>query len=141
MAEDNEDEVFLLRRALAKARLEGQARFVGDGEQVLAYLRGEGEFADRGQYPFPRLLLLDIKMPRMNGLETLSAIRSDPRFRRLVVIFLTSSSQERDVNQAFDLQANSYLVKPSKPEAMAEIVEQVKAYWMGTNHFPACPME
>jgi len=139
VAEDSEDEVFLLRRALSRARLETQTRFVGDGEQVMAYLRGEGEYSDRRRHPFPGLLLLDIKMPRMNGLETLSAIRSDPKFRRLVVVFLTSSSQERDVNRAFDLQANSYLVKPSKSEDMTAVVEKLKGYWLGLNHFPTCP--
>jgi len=140
VAEDSEDEIFLLRRALAKARLEAHVQFVGDGEQVMEYLRGDGDYADRGRYPFPVLVVLDIKMPKMNGLETLSAIRNDPRFRRLVVVFLTSSSQERDVNHAFDLQVNSYLVKPSKPEALTDIVEHLKAYWLGLNHFPTQPV-
>ncbi len=139
VAEDNEDEIFLFQRALAKVPLSNPVRFVGDGEQVLSYLRGEGEYADRTRYPFPRLVLLDIKMPRLNGLETLSAIRSDPQLRRLVVIILTSSGQERDVNRAFDLQANSYLVKPSRPEALGNILARIKDYWLDMNHFPACP--
>ena len=139
VAEDNEDDAFLLRRAFARAGLANPLQFVGDGEQVLAYLNGEGKYHDREMYPFPGLLLLDIKMPRMNGLEVLSVIRKDPRLKRLVVIFLTSSGQERDINRAFDMQANSYLVKPSRPEAMTEILETLKNYWLAMNHFPHCP--
>lgn len=140
VAEDSEDDIFLLQRALAKANLANPVRFVGDGEQVMAYLRGEGEYADRSQNPFPFMVLLDIKMPRMNGLETLAAIRNDPGLRRLIVIMLTSSSQERDVNHAFDLQANSYLVKPARPEAMGQIIERIKDYWLEMNHFPSLPV-
>ena len=116
-------------------------QFVGDGEQALAYLNGEGKYADRKVYPFPGLLLLDIKMPRMNGLEVLAAIRSDPRLKRLVVIFLTSSGQERDIDLAFDLRANSYLMKPGHQEAMGRILETLKEYWLKLNHYPNCPAQ
>lgn len=138
VGEDNADDVFLLKHALKKTKLENPVRFVSDGEEVMAYLEGEGRFADRAHHPFPGLLLLDIKMPRMDGLETLAMIRNDPRFRRLVVIILTSSNREQDINRAFDLQANSYLVKPAKPEMMPVILEQIRAYWLGLNHFPKC---
>jgi CheY-like chemotaxis protein len=140
VAEDNEDDAFLLQRALARAGVANPVRFVGDGEQVLAYLHGEGKFADRAAFPFPGLLLLDVKMPRMTGLEALSVIRSDPGLKRLVVIFLSSSGREGDINQAFDLQANSYLVKPSHQEAMGPILEALKGYWLGMNQYPNCPI-
>jgi CheY-like chemotaxis protein len=139
VAEDNADDVFLLNRALKKARVANPVRFVSDGEEVMAYLRGEGKFADRAEHPFPGLLLLDIKMPRLDGLETLALIRSDPRYKRLVVILLTSSNREQDINEAFDLQANSYLVKPARPEEMVGLLEQIQGYWLGLNHFPRCP--
>src|SRR5579863_4053371 len=129
LAEDNEDDIFLLERAFKKAKLTNPLRIVSDGEQTLAYLKGEGIYADRKEYPFPALLLLDIKMPRMNGLEVLSVIRNDPKLRRLVVIVLTASNLDQDVNRAFDLQANSYLVKPSDTDGMVETLDKVKAYW------------
>lgn len=139
VAEDNADDVFLLKHALKKAQFANPVRFVSDGEEVMAYLRGEGEFADRAQHPFPGLLLLDIKMPRLDGLETLALIRNDPRYKRLVVILLTSSNREQDINGAFDLRANSYLVKPARPEELLGVLEQIRGYWLGLNHFPRCP--
>src|SRR5580698_10288562 len=92
LAEDDEDDLFLMRRAAIKAGLANPLHVVRDGEEVLAYLNGEGIYGDRAQYPFPTLLLLDIKMPGMNGLDVLSLIRQDPKLRRLVVVFLTSSN-------------------------------------------------
>jgi CheY-like chemotaxis protein len=139
VAEDNAEDAFLLKHAFAKAGFGSPVRFVSDGEQVMDYLQGEGEYADRARFPFPALLLLDIKMPRLNGFEVLTLIRQDPRFKRLVVIVLTSSDREQDVNQAFDLQANSYLLKPARPEMMPEVLNQIRGYWLGLNHFPRCP--
>jgi CheY-like chemotaxis protein len=141
VAEDNADDVFLLSHALKKAQFENPVRFVSDGEEVMAYLAGEGKFADRAQHPFPGLVLMDIKMPLLDGLETLALIRNDPRYKRLVVILLTSSDREQDINRAFDLQANSYLVKPARPEAMLGVLEQIRGYWLGLNHFPRCPQQ
>ena len=139
VGEDNADDVFLLNHALKKARFANPVRFVSDGEEVMAYLQGEGKFADRAQHPFPGLLLLDIKMPRLDGLETLALIRNDPRYERLVIIILTSSNREQDINRAFDLRANSYLVKPARPEDLSGLLEQIRGYWLGLNHFPRCP--
>jgi two-component system response regulator len=133
IAEDSEDDVYLLRRAYANP-----LRFVSDGEQVLAYLRGEGPYADRRQFPFPGLLLLDIKMPGLNGLETLSAIRGDAHFKPLVVILFSSSDREQDINEAFDLRANSYLVKPANIEGLVDALRKIKDYWLSHNQYPRC---
>jgi CheY-like chemotaxis protein len=141
LAEDDDNDVFLLRRALVKAGVPNPVQAVPDGEQALAYLRGEGKFADRTLYPFPALMLLDIKMPRMNGLETLAVIRNDPVLKRLVVIFLTSSNQEQDINEAFDLRANSYLVKPRNSEGLVAVLTKFKDYWLGLNQFPSFTQE
>ena len=136
LAEDNDDDVFFVQRAFSTVHLSSPLQVVRDGEQVLAYLKGHGEYADRQRYPFPTLLLLDIKMPRMNGFETLSAIRQDPELKRLVVVFLTSSRLQCDVNNAFDLRANSYIVKPSTGDQMAEACERFKNLWLRLNQFP-----
>lgn len=139
LAEDSEDDVFLLRRAFEKAQLSNPLKVVHDGEEALAYLRGEGKYADRKIYPFPLLLLLDIKMPKLNGLETLTAIRNDPVLNKLVVIFLSSSNQEQDINQAFDLRANSYLVKPRTAERMVDAVAKLRDFWLNLNQYPKLP--
>ena len=136
VADDDENDVFLLRHAFVKARLANPLQVVHDGEQLVAYLRGEEHYADREKYPFPALVLLDIKMPKMNGLEALSIIRNDPELRRLVVILLSSSDQEQDINQAFDLRANSYLVKPTSIERMVNVLGRLKDYWLAVNQFP-----
>ena len=136
VAEDNEDDVYLLRRAFTQAKLHNPLHVVSDGEQLLAYLRGEDEYADRRKYPFPALVLLDVKMPKMNGLEALAAIRNDPDLKRLVVIFLSSSDHERDINHAFDLRANSYLVKPTNTERMVDILHRFRDYWLALNQYP-----
>ena len=141
LAEDNEDDVFLLQRAMTKARVRNPVRVVPDGEQALAYLKGAGVYGDRRKYPFPSLLLLDIKMPGMTGLEVLSAVRKDPLLRRLVVVFLTSSNQQRDINEAFDLNANSYLVKPAGTDEMANVLEKLKNYWLTLNQYPPSPAD
>jgi CheY-like chemotaxis protein len=113
LAEDNEDEVFLIKRSLNKSSLPVTMQVVANGEETMAYLRAEGKFADRGQFPFPNFLLLDISMPRMNGLEVLEAIRNDPALTRLTVVFFTCSEHEDDISRASDLHANSYLLKPA----------------------------
>jgi CheY-like chemotaxis protein len=138
-AEDNEDDAFLLRQGFAKAKLHNPLHVVSDGEQALAYLKGDGQYSDRKTHPFPVLLLLDLKMPRMNGHETLAAIRKDEQLKRLIVIFLTVSPLKRDINEAFDLRANSYLVKPATPDLMADALSKVKAYWLGFNQHASTP--
>ena len=139
LAEDSEDDIFLMERALKKANLTNPVKIVCDGEQALAYLKGEGIYANRAEYPFPALLLLDIKMPKINGLDVLSAIRNDPELRRLVVIVLTTSNLDQDVNRAFDLQANSYLVKPPDTDGMVETLGKMRDYWFRMNQYPLCP--
>lgn len=141
LAEDNAEDVYLLRRAFEKAQMTNRLEVVSDGEQALAYLRGSGQYADRDQFPFPVLLLLDAKMPVMNGMETLAEIRKDPNLKRLVVIFLTSAKQESEINLAFDQRVNAYLVKSTNLERMAEACERLKNYWLLQNQFPRPPAD
>jgi CheY-like chemotaxis protein len=117
VAEDNPDDVFFLEQAVKKASLTDRVIAVPDGVEAAAYLQGEGVYADRSLYPYPDFLLLDLNMPRMNGFELLEQIRQDPAFShasRLVVHVLSASSREADVQRAYDLRANSYVIKPGR---------------------------
>src|SRR5262245_1735495 len=111
LAEDDDNHVALIRRAFQKAGLINPIQVVHDGEEAIAYLKGEGAFANRAEYPLPTLLLLDLKMPRKNGFEVLRWIRQQPTLAALRIVVLTSSQDIRDVNQAYQLGANSFLVK------------------------------
>src|SRR5438477_12877403 len=112
LAEDREDDVLLIRRAFNKANLLNPLHLVHDGDEAIAYLKGEGQFANRAEYPLPSLLLLDLKMPRRDGFEVLQWVREQSSLKALRVIVLTSSEHIQDVNRAYDLGANSFLVKP-----------------------------
>ena len=136
LAEDREDEVALIRRAFKKINLLNPLQVVTDGEQVVAYLKGEGQFANRAEYPLPSLLLLDLKMPRMNGLEVLQWIRQQPGFGTLRVVMLTSSNQIQDVNAAYRLGANSFLVKPVEFERFVAMINALQGYWFWMNQAP-----
>ena len=114
IAEDNADDVVLLGHAFQKAGFAGHLSAVSDGVEALAYLEGEGVFADRTAHPFPDFLLLDLNMPQKNGFEVLASVRTDSKYSRLMVHVLTASSRPADVERAYDLHANSYTVKPSR---------------------------
>jgi two-component system response regulator len=121
-AEDNVDDVFILREALRKAGISYRVEDVGDGAAVLAYLSGEGAYSDRNRYPFPDVLLLDLNMPRLDGFEVLECVRQDPRFKRLIVYVLTASSRDADVQRAYDLGANGYLLKPVRMDETVALI-------------------
>ena len=114
VAEDNPDDVFFLQQAIKKAGIDCLLNSTSDGIQTLAYLNGEGAFSDRAAHPFPDVLLLDLNMPGMNGFEVLEWVRKDPRCSRMVVHVMSASSRELDIDKAYDLRANSYIVKPSR---------------------------
>jgi CheY-like chemotaxis protein len=136
LADDEPNDVFLMRRAFKRAGV-FDVQVVCDGEQAIAYLQGVGAYGDREQFPFPGLLLLDIKMPRQNGLEVLAWIRSQPPpIKRLPVLMLTSSKQPHDINTAYDLGANSYLVKPVTFEKLLEVVKALECYWLTFSQHP-----
>jgi CheY-like chemotaxis protein len=112
VVDDNEDDVLLVRRAFERAGLKHPVYSVPSGLEALAYLGGELPYGDRDKYPLPLMVLLDIKMVRVDGFEVLRWIRHQPKFNRLVVVMLTSSDEIRDVNTAYQLGATSFLVKP-----------------------------
>jgi CheY-like chemotaxis protein len=130
LAEDREDDILLIRQAFQKGGINVPLFVVRNGEEVVAYLRGEGKFFNRDEYPLPSLLLLDLKMPRMDGFEVLKWIRNQPGLNTLRVVVLTSSERIRDVNIAYNLGANSFLVKPMDFEHVVELTKILKDYWL-----------
>jgi CheY-like chemotaxis protein len=130
LAEDNENDVLLIRRAFEQAGITHPIHRVADGEEAIAYLQGVGQYADRQQYPLPQLFFLDLKMPRFDGFEVLTWIRQQPGLQTLRTIVLTSSEDMYDVNRAYDLGANSFLVKPMEFERFKEVSKGLKNYWL-----------
>ncbi|MFN8544911.1 MAG: response regulator [Candidatus Binatia bacterium] len=136
LAEDEPDDVFLIRRAFVKTRLAVPLYTVSDGEEAVRYLAGEGAYADRSRHPLPVLLLLDLKMPRRSGFEVLTWLRSQPGLRRLPVVVLTSSAQSKDIDRAYDLGANSYLTKPVAFDDLLTVIKTLGVYWIVLSHLP-----
>jgi CheY-like chemotaxis protein len=137
LVEDDPNDVALTERAFERAGFTNPLQIVGDGEQAIAYLSGEARYADRARYPLPMLVLLDLKLPRRSGFDVLAWIRGAPTVRRVPVIVLTSSQQSPDINRAYDVGANSYLVKPVAFEQLLSLVQTLGFYWITTNHGPA----
>src|SRR6266571_2145651 len=136
LAEDQEDDILLIRRAFNKANLLNPLHVVCDGEETIAYLKGEGRYANRAEYPLPALLLLDLKMPRKNGFEVLEWIRQQPTLSGLRVVVLTGSTEIRDVNRAYQLGANSFLVKPVEFDQFVSVIRAVGGYWLWMDRAP-----
>ena len=134
--EDDANDVLLFEHACRKAGLNVNLQAVADGEQALAYLKGGEKFEDRNEHPFPTLVVLDLKLPCVNGFEVLASMRNEQELRRLPVIILTSSSQPEDVKRAYDLGANSFLVKPVAFDALVELARSIQQYWLSLNRGP-----
>ena len=136
LAEDREDDIVLIRKSFARAYITNPLQVVRDGEETIAYLEGEGKFANRDEYPLPDLLLLDLKMPRKDGFEVLIWLRKHPSLRSLPVVVLTSSENMRDVNTAYQLGANSFLVKPMDFQNFIEMSRFISGFWLQMNKSP-----
>ena len=136
LAEDNDDDAFLMCRAFRKARLLNPLVRVRGGEEAIAYLKGEGCYSNRARYPIPFLLLLDLKMPRVNGFEVLQWVREQEDLKRMLVVILTSSTRQPDINHAYDLGANSYLSKPTDFDELVQLLGRLQGYWLITNIAP-----
>ena len=134
--EDEPGDVLLIRRACRRADLASPLQVVGDGEAAVAYLAGQDAYADRQQYPLPALVLLDLKLPRKSGLEVLAWLRAQPALKRLPVVVLTSSRERGDVDHAYELGANSYLVKPVGFDTLLEMIQTLGLYWLVLNERP-----
>jgi CheY-like chemotaxis protein len=139
LAEDDPNDVLLIQRAFQKAGLEEILKVVRDGEEAIEYLSGHDAYADRERFPLPFLVLLDLKMPGTNGFEVLRWVRSEREFKRLLVVVLTSSNLQEDVDRAYELGANSYLVKPVEFAEMVNMIQRFEAYWSEINRQPTSP--
>ena len=135
-AEDNADDSLLIDRAFRKVGLPITRSVVEDGARAIAYLKGEGEFADRHAHPLPTLALLDIKMPRYSGLEVLEWIRSQHKFVALPVLMLTSSRNLDDVRRAYELGVNAYLTKAVEYDELQDTIRSLATFWLKKNILP-----
>jgi len=136
IAEDNEDDVLLLKRAFDRARLNIQIQFVADGEEAIAYMQGTGRFSKRNDFPIPQLIVTDLKMPKVNGFGFLSWLRERLETECTPVVVLTSSLDRNDVTQAYKMGANSFITKPHMTRDLDELVQTLHRYWVKFNRVP-----
>ena len=136
LVEDNPNDVLLTERALKKAHILNKLVVAKDGVEALDYLFRTGTWANKDLYPLPQVILLDLKLPRIDGLEVLRRIRVDDRTRFLPVVILTSSKEERDITNGYAMGANSYIRKPVNFNQFADAVGQLGLYWLVLNEPP-----
>lgn len=136
LIEDNRMDVELTLDAFHEAKLLNTIHVASDGQEALDYLFGYGKFIDRTAYPIPSLILLDLKLPGIDGFEVLRKIKSTPVLKRLPVVILTSSKEEGDRALSYDNGANSYLVKPVSFDGFMGVVRQIEGYWLSLNVAP-----
>lgn len=133
--EDDSNDVFFLQHAMKKAGVANPLHVVGDGQQAIDYLQGVGKFADRARYPLPGLVLLDLKLPYVMGLDVLKWIRAQPDLS-VVVIILSASAQEADIAAAYRMGVNAFLTKPSEASKLEDIVKAIRDFWLTHNTLP-----
>ena len=141
LVEDNPNDVELTRHAFRQHHLANSMFVVRDGAEALEFVFGTGRYEDRDTGIQPRLMLLDLKLPLVDGLEVLRRVKGDPRTHRIPVVVLTSSAEERDVVESYDLGVNSYIVKPVDFEQFADAVRTLGLYWLLLNHPPTAAPE
>jgi len=136
LVEDNRMDIELTLDAFREARLLNTIHVASNGQAALDYVFGRGQYADRDTYPMPNLILLDLKLPGIDGFQVLRQIKETPRLKRLPVVILTSSKEEGDRALSYDIGANSYLVKPVSFEGFLGVVRQIEGYWLSLNVGP-----
>jgi len=139
VADDDENDRFFIKREFAKLAPPPELRFVCDGEKALNYLKGDGEFSDRDNYPTPSVIFLDLKMPRLNGFEVLQWIRQHEPIRRIPVVVLSSSSTQEDIDKAYGLGANAYLVKPADVSEFQKLFRTTGEFFLEHAETPSLP--
>jgi CheY-like chemotaxis protein len=136
LAEDDQDHVTLILRAFRRTSLLNPVFVVRNGEEVVQYLRGVGKFENRVEYPLPSLLLLDLRMPKMNGFEVMEWVRQHPIFNPLRIVVLTTSEDMQDINRAYHLGASSFLVKPMDLTGFTALANAIQGHWLWLSKAP-----
>lgn len=129
LAEDSKHDIMAVKRAWKQHAIPNELFIVRDGEECLEYLRKKGAYAEPAEAPYPCVLLLDINMPKMNGLAVLREIRSDPNLKRLPVVVLTTSKRDEDLVESYDLNVNAYVAKPLHFEEFSEAINTIYQFW------------
>jgi CheY-like chemotaxis protein len=137
IADDNPDDLILLERAFNKAGVLNPIHQVRSGRDTIAYLNGDGEFADRTRHPFPRILLLDLHMPHGDGFAVLEWIRNKSLGKDLLIVILSRLDEMKNINRAYSLGANSFLAKPGDPAELNELIRSFHDYWLLKNRSPS----
>ncbi|HWQ90864.1 MAG TPA: response regulator [Clostridia bacterium] len=133
LVEDDENDALFLLAALKKTQVKNPLHVVTDGRDAIAYLDGTGKYSDRAHYPVPYLVLLDLKLPQVMGLEVLKHLRQRAELDSTIVIVLTASQDPQDIEKAYHLRANAYLVKPSGLDSLLLLVQSIKDFWLTQN--------
>ncbi len=134
LVEDDPAHAELAIRGISNSNIESEIHHVEDGQKALDYLKGHGEFSDREKYPVPDVILLDLRLPKIDGLEVLKQVKEDQKLCVIPVIILTTSNAETDTIKAYTKHANSYLVKPVDGDSFEKMMKGIKAYWVRLNY-------
>ena len=130
LVEDDLNDIFIVKRAFKMTNIPTPLQVVTDGQEAIGYLRGEGKYQDRDAFPLPKLIVMDIKMPRRSGFEVLEWVKGEMHpLRRIPVVIVSSSDNSADINRAYELGANAYMVKPMNYRAVEHLFESITHYW------------
>jgi len=140
LVEDNEDDVFFMQRAIRACGIDHHVQVAEDGQVAIDYLSGTGQYKDRQKFPLPFLIFLDLKMPRRSGLDVLQWIRTQPHLKTMLVLILTTSREDSDVQRAYELGVNSFLVKPPGADQLKDLVALIKSYWLENPQLALAPV-